>query len=79
MFYEVDDILTVPRWYFFCRSFVLSMSCVCYAFASVLCCLVVTCWERAGFLALVSDVKLCFCHFPMWDLGSGVVLYCIDS
>ena len=22
---------------------------------------------------------LCFCHFPMWCLGSGVVLNCIDS
>ena len=22
---------------------------------------------------------LCFCHFPMWCSGSGVVLDCIDS
>ena len=22
---------------------------------------------------------LCFCHFPMWYPGSGVVLDCIDS
>ena len=22
---------------------------------------------------------LCFCHFPMWSPGSGVVLDCIDS
>ena len=40
-------------------------SCVSHAFASVHCCLVVTCWERADLLALV---------FPMWYPGSGVVL-----
>ena len=34
----------------------LFMSCVCHAFASVHCCLVVTCWERADLLALVCDV-----------------------
>ena len=27
----------------------------------------------------VCDVLLCFCHFPMWYPGSGVVLDCIDS
>ena len=32
--------------------YVLCLSC----FASVHCCLVVTCWERAGLLALVYDV-----------------------
>ena len=42
------------------------MSCVCHAFASVHCCLVVTCWEKTDFLALV-----------MWYPGSGVVLDCI--
>ena len=35
--------------------------------------------ERADLLALVCDVKLYFCHFPMWYPGSGVVLDCIDS
>ena len=34
---------------------VLFMSYVCHAFASVHCCLVVTCWERADPLALVCD------------------------
>ena len=57
----------------------LFMSCVCHAFVSVQCCLVVTCWERADLLALVCDVKLCFFHFLMWYRGSGVVLDCIDS
>ena len=31
------------------------VSCVFYTFASVNCCLVVTCWERADLLALVGD------------------------
>ena len=50
-----------------------------HAFATVHCCLVVTCWERADLLALVCDVKLCFCHFPMLYPGPDVVLDCIDS
>ena len=57
----------------------LFMYCTCYAFTSVHRSLVVTCWERADLLALVCDVKLRFCHFPMWYPGSGVVLDCIDS
>ena len=39
----------------------------------------VTCWKSADLFALVCDVKLCFCHFPMWHPGSGVVLDSIDS
>ena len=49
-------LLTVPRQYFFCGSFVLFMSSVFHVFASVHCCLVVTCLERADLFALVSDV-----------------------
>ena len=45
------------------------MSCVCHAFASVHCSLVVTCWERAGLLALVCDVLLCFVTIPCGILG----------
>ena len=41
----------------------------CHAFASVHCCLVVTCPERADLLALVCNVKLYFCHFPCGILG----------
>ena len=55
------------------------MSCVFYVFESVHCCLVFTCWERAGLFALVCDVWLCFCHFPKWYPRSGVVLDCIHS
>ena len=34
----------------------LFLTCVCHTFASVHCCLVVTCWERADLLALVCEV-----------------------
>ena len=50
------------------------MSCVCHAFASVYCCLVATCLERADLLALVGDVYCVFVTFPsgipgqMWYL-----------
>ena len=57
----------------------LFMYCVCHAFASVHCCHVVTSWKRTDLLALVCDVLLCFCHFPMRYPRSGVVLDCIDS
>ena len=45
------------------------MSCVSDAFASVHCCLVVTCWERADLLALVGDVYCIFVTFPCGILG----------
>ena len=57
----------------------LFVSCVSHAFASVHCCLVITCLERTGLLALVVDVYCIFCYFPMWYPGSGVVLDCIVS
>ena len=40
------------------------MSCVSHTFASVHCCFVVTCWERAGLLALVGDSHCNFVTFP---------------
>ena len=43
--------------------------CVSHAFASVHCCLVVTCWERAGLLALVGDIYCIFVTFPCGILG----------
>ena len=49
----------------------LCMSCVCHAFASVHCCLVVTCRERADLLDLVCDVYcdfvFFFAHLVSWD------------
>ena len=50
----------------FCGSFVLFMSCVCHAFASLHCCLVVTWRERADPLALVCDV---YCYFVTFQIG----------
>ena len=51
--------------------------CFSHAFASVHCCLVVTCWKRAGLLALVGDVYCIFVTFPCGILGQ--VLYLIVS
>ena len=62
-------LLTVPMRYFFCGSFVLFVSCDGHAFASVHCCLAVTCLERADLLALVCDVYCGFVTFPCGILG----------
>ena len=43
--------------------------CVSHAFTSVHCCLVVTCWEKTDFLALVGDVYCIFVTFPCGSLG----------
>ena len=52
----------------------LFMFCVCHTFASIHCCLVATCLERADLLALVCDVKLCF--FSLFHVVSlGQVWY----
>ena len=53
------------------------MFCVAHAFASVHCCLVVTCWERADLLALVGDVYCISVTFPCGILGQ--VWYLIVS
>ena len=53
------------------------VSCVSHALASVHCCLVVTCWERADLLALVGDVYCIFVTFPCGILGQ--VWYLIVS
>ena len=53
----VNILLTVPRRYFFCGSFM--FFCLLFSMSlctSVLMCLVVTCWERADHLALVCGV-----------------------
>ena len=52
------------------------MSCVCHAFASVHCCLVVTWRERAGLLAFVCEVYYDFVtsHLVSWD-RCGTWLY----
>ena len=55
------------------------MSCVCPAFASVYCCLVVTWTERTDLLTICLWCLLWFCYFPFWYPGTGVVLDCINS
>ena len=49
----------------------LFVSCVSHAFASVHCCLVVTCWERADLLALFGEVCYIFVTFPCGFLGQA--------
>ena len=54
--------------------------CFCFVFvmrfcASVYWWLVVTCWERADFLALVCDVLLWVCTFPVVTCGTCTWLY----
>ena len=53
------------------------VSCISHAFASVHCCLVVTCWENADLLALVGDVYCIFVTFPCGTLDQ--VWYLIVS
>ena len=69
------SLLTVPRRYFLCGSFVLFMFCVCHAFGSVYCCLVVTRRERTYLLALVCDAYCDFVTFTFGILGQVWWLY----
>ena len=53
------------------------VSCVSHAFASVYCCLVVTCWEGDVLLALVGNV---YCIFVTLNCGIlGQLWYLIVS
>ena len=76
-----DILLTVPRRCFFCGSFLLFMFHVClyHTVLSGPCSLVITCWESADLLALLSVIFLVFLSFSRWCLGPDLVLYCIDS
>ena len=51
---------------------------VCHAFLTVHCSLVVTCWERAGLVALLYVILFVFLSLSQCP-GSGVVLDCIDA
>ena len=55
----------------------LFLVCIMLSRASIHCCHVVTCWERADFLALVGDVHCIFAIFPCEILGQ--VWYLIVS
>ena len=53
---QPHSVASDPRLLLLC---IICVICVlCLSFASVYCCLVVTCWERADILALVRDVLL---------------------
>ena len=78
---QLNILLTVPRRYFFCGSFMVFFpSCVCYVFVHV--CLYVLwghllgkAWPLCSCLWCLT-VSLSLSH---WYAGSGVVFYCIDS
>ena len=53
--FQWNSLADCSRAVLFCGSFVLFVSCVCHAFASVHCCLVVICWESVT--SWVSFVK----------------------
>ena len=68
---------TFPRPCFFWGSFLLFMFRACHAFLSVYCSLVVTCWEKAGLLALLYVMLSCvlsLSHVVSWD-RCGTWLY----
>ena len=73
---SVIILLFIPRLCFFCESFLLFVICVCLCCTvlSVHCSLVIRCWERVVLLALLHVLFSCFCHYPIWCPGSGVVL-----
>ena len=55
-----------------------------FGFVMLSCLFIAALWSPAGkgltsWPFLVCDDFLCFCHFPMWCLGSVVVFDCIDS
>ena len=56
---------------------------LCFVFVMLSCPFIATLWSPAG-KGLTSwlscmYVFVCFCYFPMWCLGSVVVIDCIDS
>ena len=64
-------LLTVPRRYFFCGSFMLSLSCFCYAFMHI--CLLMPCGHLAAgkgltswLLSVMSNCKVDTCPLVSW-------------
>ena len=68
-------LLTVPRRYFFCRSFLLFAFRVCHVFLSVRCSLVVSCWERADLLALLC--VMFYCVYVTFQCGVLGLMWCL--
>ena len=59
--------------FLFCLVFAMSLCTSVYMY------FVVTCWERADFLALSMWCLTVILSLSHWFPGSGVVLDCIDS
>ena len=59
---------------YLCLRFSLACCCVCFMQPCVN--LLEKGWPLGS---LVCDVFLCFCHFPIWCPGSGVILTCLNS
>ena len=73
-------LVTVPRRYFFCGSFICVLSSACYAFVRV--CLFVPCGHLLGKgWPLCSSLWCLIVNLSLFDWypGSGVVLDGIDS
>ena len=56
---------------------------LCFMSVMLSCLLFAALWSPDGkgmtsWLSPEYDVFLCFCHFPMWRPGSGVVLDCLS-
>ena len=51
---------------------------LCLMFDVFSCPFILALWSPAG-KGLTSGFLVCFCYFPMWCPGSGVVLDCNDS
>ena len=56
---------------------------LCFVVVMLSCLFIAALWSAAGkglaSWRLCVMFFVCFCHFPMWCPGSGVVLDCIDS
>ena len=66
----------------FTDRYMLFMFYVCFycTVFSVSCIRVVICLERADLLAQLCVIFSCvFFNFPIWCIGSGVILDCVDS
>ena len=78
----VKKSLSPPvKWFYW--HFQGSASFVDHFWIFIFCVFIAALWSPAGkgwpIGSLVCEVLLCFCQFPMWYPGSGVLLDCIDS
>ena len=72
--YSEYFLQAVPRSCFFVDFFCY----LCFISVMLSCRFLAALWSGLNFGSFVSDVLLCFCHFYIWCLGSGVEFDCID-